>query len=713
MNRIFIFCAFLILLVCSTSINAQNKVTVVPSIQRYIGDVSELDRTKFFNMHATWGEGEITDDEYEFYTEELNAGFGRGFWGPFSVAKSKAKGVVGVYPEDEASIISQGNGQKNYTQSLSTWWRHSNRQIVTEHPGNVVRWSIDKEKAATWSAQYFKHFFTNEDRPLWFEPMNEPFVHAGDADFSAEQPDDQKMRERMAEWFGAIGKKFDETPELENVNVIGYSSAWPSVELWDFEHWNTRMKMFMDVAGDHMDAFATHLYDGINVTGADSKRSGSNSEAILDLIETYSYTKWGAVKPHAISEFGGIEKGFGDDYSDIRSVQSIKSINHILFNLLDRENNLLIAIPFIGSKATWHITEANNYQPYGSVLWRPKELGVPLSASTEWIFTPRVHFFELWQEVKGKRVQISANNPDIQTQAFVDKDKLYVALSNLDENSLVVDLDQFEGQEEVTSVRIKSLKIWDDKNPEYKDNTQSTSPSQLTLIPDETVVLEYTFGSTVEFTNSLKNKKYYTSQHLQTISGSLKFNFNDVEIGSNGGTANLRMSIGRKHSKSKKPIVYVNGNQVEVPNNWAGGDQANRDDFFGMISIPVPFEYLKEENEVSIQFSDSEGRVSSVVLEIGVYEKAVAVAVGIVDAEEYGISIYPTLIDEGWMKVIMKENSFDKYELVGINGNVVKSETISRGLSELYISDMPSTKGIYIVRLTGENAVYTQKIVVN
>ena len=52
------------------------------------------------------------------------------------------------------------------------------------------------------------------------------------------------------------------------------------------------MKMFMDVAGEYMHGFSTHLYDGINVIGKETKRSGSNMEAILDLIESYSYEKW-------------------------------------------------------------------------------------------------------------------------------------------------------------------------------------------------------------------------------------------------------------------------------------------------------------------------------------------------------------------------------------------------------------------------------------
>ena len=62
------------------------------------------------------------------------------------------------------------------------------------------------------------------------------------------------------------------------------------------------MKMFIDRAGAYMDGFSVHLYDGINVTGTDTKRSGSNSEAVLDMVEAYSYIKFGHVKPLAISE---------------------------------------------------------------------------------------------------------------------------------------------------------------------------------------------------------------------------------------------------------------------------------------------------------------------------------------------------------------------------------------------------------------------------
>lgn len=187
----------------------------------------------------------------------------------------------------------------------------------------------------------------------------------------------------------------------------------------NFNYWNTRMKMFIDRAGAYMDGFSVHLYDGINVTGTDTKRSGSNSEAVLDMVEAYSYIKFGHVKPLAISEFGGIDNSKPDDsYDDISSVRSVSSFNHFLFNLMERQDNLFISIPFVSDKAEWHITAANNYTSYSAALFIPDN---PQNLkNTTWRLNDKKYFFELWKNVKGERVDITSSNPDIQVQAFKD-----------------------------------------------------------------------------------------------------------------------------------------------------------------------------------------------------------------------------------------------------------------------------------------------------
>ncbi len=583
--------------------HAQTKVTIDYRIQRFLGNVSELDRTKYFNYH-----GLGNDDDYRIFKSDFDASDGRGFWAPYSFAKSST-GEIGKYPAPKSG---------------SSEIRKVNRFVATEHPRNVVRYNLSKESAADWAVEYFLNYTDDSNRPEIFEPMNEPFVHADDDVFTAEQPDSEKMRERMAEWFGAIGKKIHATPELANMKVIGYSSAWPSVELWDFGHWDTRMKMFMDIAGEDMDGFATHLYDGVNVTGQNNRRSGSNAAAILDLIENYSYIKWKEVKPHAITEYGAIESGYDPGFNPAKSIQSVKSINHMLFDLLEREDRMMISIPFITGKAIWHINEANDYQYYTPSLWRPTKVtptADPNKPKIEgWQYTPRIHFYHQWKDVKGKRVFVYSHHPDIQAQAFVASNQLYLALSNLDDNNKSLSLDFVNSLDGLQSLRVKALKVYAREDPVYTDEISTSAPSTVTLIGGETVVMEYTFDKDIDFNNQIRTANYYTENYLEDILSNreILYSFKGVDIGSS--IAKLKMSIGRTHDRSKRPLIKINGTPIHVPGNWKGYDQANRDEFFGTIDIPFSGKLLKEDNTVSITFPDRGGKISSLILSVDKFE---------------------------------------------------------------------------------------------
>jgi len=406
-------------LTLSSSLSFAQSVTIDHGTQRFLGAVSNLDRGKYFVLHSNGGDADIRQ-----FFRDYNVQGGRFFYGPLQDAKNKT-GSVGSYP----GTTSDGpTGVRNVNKGM----------VSTEHPRDAIRYNINLEAAADWAVEYYKNVGSDSGRPEIYEPMNEPFVHADDDVFRAQQPNTELMQRRMAQLFAEVGKKFDQTPELANMKIIGYSSAWPSLERFDFGHWNRYQKMFMDTAGAHMDGFSTHLYDGINLAGQDSLRSGSNSEAILDMIEAYSYIKWGVVKPHAITEY--------------------------IFNLLEREDDVLVTIPFITDKSTWHLNSSNNYQPYGAVLLKPNNIGQPNPGG--WEFTPRVLFYDLWKAAKGRRVDINSDNPDIQAQAFASANKLFVAVNNLDSRTQTFDLDFTRGLSGFQNVRVKSLKVFADRLPD-------------------------------------------------------------------------------------------------------------------------------------------------------------------------------------------------------------------------------------------------------
>jgi hypothetical protein len=591
--------------VSKLTVEAYSKVVVKPAVKRYLGDTSALDRGKYFNLHSTGG----NDVEYNFFTDYNATNHGRGFWGPAAYAVQQ-EGQVGVYPSP-----------KSGTSDI----RAVSRYIGTEHPYNIYQEGINATILSDWVVEYYKDYVGVNLRPEFYEPMNEPFVHARDY---YDEPDwdpvaEARVKLEMAQVFSEIGSKIHATPELANMKVIGYAAAFTSFEKNDFSIWNQNMKMFMDEAGADMDAFSTHLYDGINQIGQDTKRSGSNMEAVLDLIESYSFQKWGAIKPHVISEFGGIA---GSTYSDINNVQSIRSQNAMLFGLLERQDVTELTIPFTTGKSTWHITEANNYLPYKAVLFKPVPFGVPLDQVTSWEYTDRIYFYELWKNVSGDRIELNSTHPDIQVQGFRDGNKLYVALNNLDDfdRSVSLQLQSVTGAT-LNDVRIKSLIINPNEEAQFTDQTTLVLPESYNLKANETVVLEYTYNTYFNYENAIISNRHYSNESTVqpiTANSSMTYTFSNVPASSNASVI-LRMSIGRKHDKSKSPTVVVNGQTLSVPTNWKGYDQANRDDFFGMIEINVPAESVQASNTVSLTFPDSGGHLSSLVLITQTYDQNV------------------------------------------------------------------------------------------
>ena len=571
------------------------RVVVDPSMQKFVGDISQLDRTKYFNLHTNANTPML---QQFFETYNVN-NCGRGFYGPGIDAK-KLMGEVGVYPKS-----------KN---KPSTKLKKVRRFVATEHPRNVYKEGIDIDGFANWAVNYFKSLDESE-LPRWYEPMNEPFVHA--KDFYDEKDWDPvaelRVKTEMCKLYKVVGDKIHAEPSLKNMKVLGYCAAWPSFELKDFGNWKVNMGLFLDIAGASMDAISYHLYDGINQVGQDNKRSGSNVLAIMDLIESYSFSNWGIVKPHAITEYGGIAV---KEFSMIRNVQSIRSQNAMIFELFDREDRLEISIPFNVDDAKWHITKQNNYLPYKAVLWRPENMGVPKNEITGWVYTDRIHFYNLWKAVNGHRVYGVSSNPDVQVQGFVSDKQLFVALNNLDEASQNIVLEVPGISENLNMLHVKSLTVLKDDLARYNEIKLADLPEQFSLQANETVVLAFELNKSPKINGSIHNKRYYSNKYLIPIKNRepLTFNFNNVDF--TDGKASLSMSLGRKHDVSKRPLVSVNGKAVMIPLNWKGYDQKNRRVFFGTIEIPVPQKFIKKENEVKITFPDDGGYLSSLILDV-------------------------------------------------------------------------------------------------
>lgn len=606
--RILIILSVLHIYTTHLSFSQDANVSIDFTTQKFIGNESELSRGKYFAMHESFTSwGIASQSEYLF--KNLGIEFGRTFGGPSPFQKS----TTDVPPITQAK--QKAEKSKQHWESAPMYKEHKTSDfVITDHPRSAFQLNMDHEKIANYNVAYIKNAYPV--LPKYYEVMNEPFVHA--KDYVKTWAETDGVIVEMSKLHKAVADKVH--AEIPGIMVGGYCSAWPEVDRKDFDHWKTRMKMFMDTAGESMKFFATHIYDGRNVTGGYNFRSGSNAEGILDLIEAYSYKKWGVIKPHLISEYGYTAKGLvGKPYSPQLNGTCMVSYNNLLMAFLDKPDRLLKAIPFIGGESGWFYNDKRNpdKHPYPWAIIRKTKDGTKK-------FTELKKFYELWKNVKGYRVDIVSDNPDIQVNAFINDKKAYVALNNLHDQEQNVALGFLErGMSNIKNITLRRFYNNASGIPKLIYFTNIDVMKELTLKVGETVILECDLHNKASVDNVVREKNYYSKTYLQKIEAekTIHFTIDQVKT-SDKGRAAIKMGIGRAHDVSKKPKITINGNNVEVPDNWAGYDQANREQFFGVINVPVDIKYTQQgDNEIEITFPDNGGHVSSVILNIEALEK--------------------------------------------------------------------------------------------
>ncbi|TXE11921.1 carbohydrate-binding protein [Seonamhaeicola algicola] len=616
-------------LLMSVGVFSQNvNISIDLEKQRFLDGVSNLDRTKYFNNHDA-----KEDPDFPTFYKDNNVGFGRQFWGPFAF---NGKGNFNNTPPTSDGIV-----------------RPVNRIIFTYNPTNIWSATYNPADAVNTAIKYWVDQVGNEGRPEYWEPFNEPFIKA--SKFTEESGlTNEQVVTKMCEWFREMAKAVHNTPELARMKVIGFSSAFPSYARRDFsETWQNHMKKFIDIAGADIDAISVHPYDGVNQVGQANGRSGSNSEAILDLIESYTAQKFGTPKKLAITEYGVIENdeafppGPAPSYfNEARSAVSISGLNNMLFNFLERQDNIEICIPFVTGRADFFYQSGfssdggtGTPRPYTPAITRPTELYTTAPyRNNQYVLSYKANFYRFWKDIKGDRAKITSDDLDVQVQAFVDGNITYIAINNLDDADKTVNLNFISGPANVTNVNTSSLIINGQNTPIYEEGTDSSSlPTSVSLKNGETKLLKITYGTPVQFTSSIVRKKYYATSAQATIDKAPTvlinadeantFTFNNV-VTAASGDATLRLSVGIPLTTgvgSTTPTgldrlpseVTFNGTALTIPTNWKGYDQSGRNDFYGMLEFNVPYNLIiNGSNTVSVTYAKTGGRLAAAVLSV-------------------------------------------------------------------------------------------------
>jgi len=712
------------------------EVDVNLNVNHIVGDIDELQRKKFISIHADVSDRDWYEDinfSNNLISDFLNGYdvyIGRNTGGIQWIMNS----VINQDPTrpgfaDTAHIASEGTKRRNNYANNSAWHTYESRhnQILctqqfpfypngqqTNKGWAFSQTDTETEPFGTASGEFYGHYIKNffgnggntgQPAPSFIEVTNEPLWYLSDE------------IDNVFKFHSTVAK------EVRKVNpdalVAGYCTAFPNLEEDNFQRWENRWKKFMDVSGEDMDAWSLHLYDFPSISNGQKRlRRGSNMEATLDMLEHYSMIKFGEVKPFVISEYGASSHDYFGPWSPYADYLHNTAANAQVMQFMERPQHIGQTINYTMLKATWGTPSVNNTWQ-ARLLIRENE---PVSLSGDWIFSDRVHFYQLWANVKGKRIDSKSTNLDILTDAYVEGNKAYVALNNLAWSDRQITLNLFEDNDiAIQELMVKDFRLGDDA-PVLDENrgsidtllyTAGNIPNTFTIGGEGTMILEYTFATDLSLSDTSTEVKYYATDYYKPIAAntSLEFQINDIVLGTEG-EATLRLGLGRNHGKSLVPVVQVNGTAVEVPVNFRGDAQVDRATFFGVIEIEVPYSLLQEDNTISVNFPDAGGHVSSVAMQVYNFTKALTRTTSIqqeVSSVET-VSVYPNPAQQHVIFEVPNSQPFSLvlHDLTGrvvyrgssVNGEKVDVSTLQSGL---YLYTLETASESFRGRLIVEN----------
>ena len=623
---------YIILLIFALKLNgyAQTKVNVNLNVKHSVGAISEFDRSKFIVIHANSTENEWDGDNF---TSDLRNDFLNGYdvylgrdtggitWNLNQIKEDPTRPGFA----NPTEITSRGLASRNSFESKTAIHQYEDRKVTNVVAAQLHPFWTGESQVATsqgwklasptatgeYMGRYFNEFHgrNGQKTPTYVEVINEPAYEAlgGKMDF-------QNSLQEIADFHVEVADAIRvQDPTLK---IGGYTTAFPDFEVGDFQRWKNRWKLFMDVAGTKMDFWSIHLYDFGSIRGGEKElRSGSNIEATFDMLEHYSKLSFDKVKPIVISEYGAQTHDYNNQtWSSYRDWLHVKASNSQLMSFLERPETIASAINFVIVKAEWGFNTAKNI-PYPSRLMRKEN--EPSSYTGQWVYSDMAKFFQLWQNVKGTRIDTTSDDLDIQVDAYVDGNKGYVILNNLNFEPTTINLSVFdEDYVNVTSILKRHLTL-SGQTTVLNEETFTSAISSVVLGAESTIILEYTFENAITIDKTSNETKYYATDYLKPISANqaITFNINNVSKGTYG-EAVLRLGVGRLHGLSLQPTVKINDQVVNVPADWRGYDQAQRERFFGVLEIPVSFGVLQENNTISVEFNDDGGHISSVSMQV-------------------------------------------------------------------------------------------------
>ncbi|KXX69651.1 Ig-like domain-containing protein [Flammeovirga sp. SJP92] len=693
-RSVFLFLFFFI----SIGVSAQNvQVDVNLNMVHSVEGISDFGRDRHITVHsaATERDWDGQEDKLDYFINDLDVYWGRDNGAASWKFSDTPEDPNRPNKPDVSAMKFKAEELKNWYESKLNAKQYEGKGFMIQgtnpHPTYpTLDWGergktwhgwqpLEVETSAEWVTEYLDHYFAKssgekgEPLPDYWEVINEPdmemMVGGKSWIYASSQEKLWEYHNLVAE--GVKNRLGDKAPKIggmtwgmhdfywkDGINRVADNQyeQWFSDDLMpylqemtastvndtrtsDWYQWDVMWQGFIDNCGDNMDFYGIHIYDwSVGERGKGVIRTGGHVEAMLDMLEWYDIHKFGKKKDIVLSEFGAVSSWINNQEMERKAWENLRPFNGMFMQFLERPSQVVYSMPFAPVKAEWgDVRDANGNVTtrYGSVLMdRVDPNCTAYDASCEWEWSDFVKWYELWRDVDGTRIDTKATDRDIQVDAYVDNNKVYLIVNNLQFDEATVDLNIFDT--EATKVQFVDKRyMYFDENKgttggvSLDETRLNTAPGSMTISGGGTVILVYNFEKDVVLDQTSIEEKYMSValNNETTAIGGLLFRkevpgrtpmttqINNVVVPSQG-EATLRFSGKFPENAMVPAYITVNGNDLEYTTDWRGEYEDSRNFWFGTMEVDVPLEYLQESNEVTIEIRGNKVTYTTVSLQV-------------------------------------------------------------------------------------------------
>ena len=412
----------------------------------------------------------------------------------------------------------------------------------------------------------------------------------------------------------------------------------------DWWQWDALFQEFMEVCGAKMDFYSVHFYDWPDNNDGGVIRSGGNVEASLDMIESFDVDRFGTRKDIVLSEFGSVNNAFICPLGyKRRDWEHLRPFNQMFMQFLDRPSHVVLTMPFAPIKATWGDYRDGSgtlIERYSATMMDPVGNGynntTNPNAHPDWEWSDLILWYELWKDVDGVRIDTKSADRDIQVDAYVDGNHVYLILNNLEITEDYLGLNMFDAYDnQVKSVKMTHQYLDVAKNRPVNDiKIMSALPAQVKIGKSATMILDIEYVNAVTIDEESIEKKYVSEciggntknflgrqkYYVDDLNGTLTTNINNVTVPTTG-EATIR--VGMRLSNGVRANIKLNDKSVltmtaQAPELDVRGRQEQRGGlgYFCVAEVDVPVSDLRANNKIEVSIPHTSADITSVQLQV-------------------------------------------------------------------------------------------------